>query len=313
MKEERFGRAKFTFKGSEVKITKSGQQHLGAAIGSKEFKREYIESMVINWNDQLISLSKIAEMEPQAAYAAFIGGVKSKFSYFLRTIPDIHEYSQPIKDTIANKFIPAISGGHFVNDVEGKLISLPTRYGGLAIPIIKDIAKMEYANSRRITEELALSINTQDLSYNVDTSNIKKKKDKVKCEKELFHKNKLDQILENLNVKQKRLNEMAREKGVSNWLNTYPLKEYGLDLNKQQFWDGISIQYGWPLSNLLTTCACGLKYDFQHSMNCKKGGLVSIHHNDIRDLTANILREVCNDVEVEAKLIPLTGEQLQYR
>ena len=35
----------------------------------------------------------------------------------------------------------------------------------------------------------------------VDTSNIKKTKDKVKCEKELFHKNKLDQILENLNVK----------------------------------------------------------------------------------------------------------------
>ena len=47
-------------------------------------------------------------------------------------------------------------------------------------------------------------------------------------------------------------------------------------------------------------------------MNCKKGGLVSIRHNDIRDLTAKILREVCNDVEVEAKLIPLTGEQLQY-
>ena len=48
-------------------------------------------------------------------------------------------------------------------------------------------------------------------------------------------------------------------------------------------------------------------------MSCKKGGLVSIRHNDIRDLTAKILREVCNDVEVEAKLIPLTGEQLQYR
>ena len=34
---------------------------------------------------------------------------------------------------------------------------------------------------------------------------------------------------------------------------------------------------------------------------------------DIRDLTANILREACNDVEVEAKLIQLTGEQRQYR
>ena len=97
-------------------------------------------------------------MEPQAAYAAFIGGIKSKFTYFLRTIPDIHDYFQPIEDTIANKFIPAISGSHIVNDVERELISLPTRYGGLAISITKDIAKMEYANSRRITEELALSI-----------------------------------------------------------------------------------------------------------------------------------------------------------
>ena len=28
---------------------------------------------------------------------------------------------------------------------------------------------------------------------------------------------------------------MALEKGVSNWLNSYPLREYGFDLNKQQF------------------------------------------------------------------------------
>ena len=96
-------------------------------------------------------------------------------------------------------------------------------------------------------------------------------------------------------------------------MEIHSLKEYGFDLNKQQFWDGISIRYGWSLSNLPTTCACGSKYDFQHSMSCEKGGLVSIRHNDIRDLTADILREVCNDVKVEAKLIPLTGEQLQYR
>ena len=35
--------------------------------------------------------------------------------------------------------------------------------------------------------------------------------------------------------------------------------------------------------------------------------------NDIRDLTADLLKEACNDLQVEAKLIPLTGEQLQYR
>ena len=49
--------------------------------------------------------------------------------------------------------------------------------------MIKDMAKMEYANSRRTTEELALSINNQDLSCNVDNSNRKKIKDKVNVKK----------------------------------------------------------------------------------------------------------------------------------
>ena len=56
-----------------------------------------------------------------------------------------------------------------------------------------------------------------------------------------------------------------------------------------------------------------LEIRFLTKYKFKKGGLVSIRHNDIRHLTPNILREVCNDVEVEAKLIPLTHEQLQYR
>jgi len=60
-------------------------------------------------------------------------------------------------------------------------------------------------------------------------------------------------------------------------------------------------------------CACGTKFTFQHSMSCKMGGFVSIRHNSIRDLTANLLKETCNDVEVESKLQALTGERLQYR
>ena len=45
-------------------------------------------------------------------------------------------------------------------------------------------------------------------------------------------------------------------------------------------------------------------------MSCKKGGFVSIRHNYLRDLAANMLSEVCKDVEIEPKLTPLTGEVL---
>ena len=62
-----------------------------------------------------------------------------------------------------------------------------------------------------------------------------------------------------------------------------------------------------------TTCSCGVKLDYQHCMSCKKGGFVTMRHNDVRDLTANILKAVLNDVEVEPQLLPLTGEKLQYQ
>ena len=48
-------------------------------------------------------------------------------------------------------------------------------------------------------------------------------------------------------------------------------------------------------------------------MSCKKCGFVSIRHNDLRDLTAIILSEVCKDTEIEPKLLPLSGEELHGR
>ena len=40
---------------------------------------------------------------------------------------------------------------------------------------------------------------------------------------------------------------------------------------------------------------------------------MTIRHNDLRDLTANILHQVCNDVETEPCLLPVTNENLHYR
>ena len=45
---------------------------------------------------------------------------------------------------------------------------------------------------------------------------------------------------------------------------------------------------------------------------CMWCGFPSIRHNEIRDVTANLLTEVCHDVVVEPDLQLLTGEALAY-
>ena len=37
------------------------------------------------------------------------------------------------------------------------------------------------------------------------------------------------------------------------------------------------------------------------------------YHNDVRDLVAKLLSEVCHDVQVELTFLPLTGERMGHR
>ena len=47
-----------------------------------------------------------------------------------------------------------------------------------------------------------------------------------------------------------------------------------------------------------------------HELSCPKGGFTILRHNEIRDLTANVLSEVCHNVCIEPHLQPLSGEVL---
>ena len=60
-------------------------------------------------------------------------------------------------------------------------------------------------------------------------------------------------------------------------------------------------------------CVCDAKFDVEHALTCKRGGFVTIRHNEVRDFTAELLGETCNDVAIEPMLTPLTGETFTYK
>ena len=101
--------------------------------------------------------------------------------------------------------------------------------------------------------------------------------------------------------------QLSTGKSVSNRLTMLHIAEYRFELSKQHFWDSVSLRHRWEISKLATMCLCGSKFDIQQTMSCKKGGFVTIRHKDLRDLTAIILSKICNDIEIEPKLVPLSG------
>ena len=138
---------------------------------------------------------------------------------------------------------------------------------------------------------------------------MKKAKLEAKLKKNERYDRVLDEIKANLGStgKAKAL-EAAQEKGASNWLNALPLKAQGYALDKQSFRDAIFTRYGIPLKRLPSHCVCGETFSVEHALNCKKGGFISSRHNEVRRITADLLREVCIDVEEEPLLQEITGE-----
>ena len=59
---------------------------------------------------------------------------------------------------------------------------------------------------------------------------------------------------------------------------------------------------------------CGKPNSMEHCLSCPLGGYVHLRHNQIRDLTANLLSEAgCTDVTIEPHLLPITGENFKYK
>ena len=163
-------RAHEIFDQTGVKVTTSGERHLGAVIGSPEFRAEYVNNKIAKWIQDVEQLAKIAEDEPQLAYSAYTKALSMRWCFLQRTVPDTKAFFAPLEEAIRDKFIPAIIGKN-ITDVERKILSLPVRLGGLGIQNPVETADTEFQNSTLVTQNLTeLIINQEkDLSgYDAD-------------------------------------------------------------------------------------------------------------------------------------------------
>ncbi len=133
---------------------------------------------------------------------------------------------------------------------------------------------------------------------------------KKNVRRRIYHENtsKVEELTELLPDTLQRAMDLASEKGASSWLTALPLSEHGFTLHKRAFQDALALRYGWNPKNTPTKCDCGKIFTIEHVLSCAKGGFPTIRQNEIRDLTATLLTEVCNDVCIEPNIQPITEE-----
>ena len=299
------------FADSGVNITSHGRPYLGAPLGPPEFVEEYFSSKVEEWTSSITVLSEIAVSQPHAAYSALTHGLSSKWSYLSRVTPDISHLLDPLDIALKTKLLPALTGRPTPNDQECALFALPARHGGLGIRIPSKSAERELQSSLQATSSLVAKILEQNQRYGYDIidhqlqskASIRRRNEEMCCKE-------ADDLHSQLPPQLQKAVDLAQEKGASTWLTALPLKEHGFTLHRAAFHDAMALRYGWSPSNLPSRCDCGKNNTIDHALSCAKGGFPSIRHNEIRDLTANLLTEVCSEVCIEPHLQPTTPDQL---
>ena len=179
-----------------------------------------MNELVSGWAKELKLLSQIAEIQPQAAYSAYVHGFRGKFTHFLRAIPYITDCLKPVEDIMRNEFISAITGGIQCSDKERDLLALPVRLGGLGLENITKISMREYESFRKMTKSLVNSVIEQQIVFKVQEEEQKKLKAEIKKDRREYHQRKLDEIRQSMNDGQRRQNDLTQERGSSYWLNT---------------------------------------------------------------------------------------------
>ena len=304
-------------KDTGIEIVTSGARHLGAAVGTIEFQRDYVQKKVDAWIESVRTLSEIAETEPHAAYSAYTHCLQSNWTFLCRTMPGKAEWFQPLEDTIRQVFIPKLLKRD-VNNLERDLLSLPARMGGMGITKPTELNIIASTNSIYISEPLVRLIKRQEFALDPNDllDRIKILRNVVDKANEDGNLRKLDMILgsELATPALKIALKACSEKGASSWITCYPNYDHGTVLHKGEFTDALCIRYGWPLPRLPTNCKCGAAFDVQHALDCMLGGFRIIQHNEMRDVVAKSMKEAgFNEVEIEPQLQALSGEKFKYK
>ena len=133
VKPEHYARAVETFSASGVVVTKDEQRHLGAVIGTQEFKEEYVREKVSEWVQEVTALAEVAMTEPQAAYSAFTHGIQHRWTFLMRTVPGISPLLRSLEDAIRTILVPVFVKSHTLTDEERAVLALPPRLGGMGL------------------------------------------------------------------------------------------------------------------------------------------------------------------------------------
>ena len=271
-----------------------GKRFLGGFIGDGNEKDIYLKKKELECVDKIEKLSFVAKTEPQCALSRLTKSLQAEWNFSHRVLGGSSQLFQPLENLLMKKFLPAILATSSISSC------LPARKGGLGVSNPTSFADEFHNTSREAVTVLYEAIVDQHGFSHEDhrkqISRSRKKHHRIMEEKH-------DELLELLNelpADQVRAVKRIDEGSLTAWLTVLPIAAENFDLSEVEFRDALNVRYNKNLNASPTFCdGCQSPFTLRHALACKKGGLLTLRHNEIRDAVGDLAALVWKDVQRE--------------
>ncbi|KAL7532246.1 hypothetical protein ACHAWF_004097, partial [Thalassiosira exigua] len=206
----------------------------------------------------------------------------------------------PLEDAIRSKLVPALLDVE-ASKVEGDFCALlahGVKMGGLNLRNPVAGAKGLHHSSRGASSVLVKSLREGGELDSVEhKQRVRAARTMARNERGLEEEARVARILEGSPRDIKKRLERIGETG--GWLTVMPHKLHGTILSAEEWRDNAQLRYGIRPSGLCDRCdGCGAGFSVEHGLSCKKGGLVGLRHDVVRDEAGELAAMGLNHLRV---------------
>ena len=244
--------------------------------------------------------AEAAESYPHESLSAFTRCLQNEWGFLSRVLPDFQDWLWKVEESITQNFIPKLLNCDISVD-ERNLFSLPVRNAGLGInnPIIE--APYSLGTSKLATSHIQNAIRGNCTFNKLEHGFTVREARKLHSETvKVRNTSILNQILETSSERKVKALKRSAENKNSAWLTAKISSKDHFSLSAQEFLDAVCLRYSKSISKLPGICdGCGGEFSIQHALACKKGGLVTLRHNEIRDAVGDLASLYWKDIRRE--------------
>jgi len=282
--DEAIARAAFEALDLQIQYTR-GHRYLGGFMGSEATKNEWLGEQLTIWTKAVEDLAVISEKYPQTAYAGFTFCLQNQWQYVQRVVADTATLFAPLEVAIRTAFILTLLGLKTA-DMDGELRQVLThsvKLGGMAIRNPVDTAEHVHAASKDATAHLVASLVEEGVRFNTQTHQLTASKAGATAREERIERERAYLVTRGRGKPAVQRRD-KKNKAAGLWLSVFPSRVYGTGLSANEWRDNARLRYNFAPSDIPQHCdGCGARMTVEHALSCKKGGLVSIRHDDVAD------------------------------